>query len=725
MQVASNLSVAARKPPEQHADNRRYWMDEEEEDAVYSVFLKKVRYAQSNGASLTSDDNIHGSVSYMEWQTIKVRLLKAGTMERIMQALINSEYELESSHVNIFLDTYREFTTPEVVVEYLLRNLSAAYGTPLERPTKQLLVMLFDNHPEDFPEADADPAVIAVQEHAEKFGDLDLKTRINQWIVKQERSALPNEEVLEWIRETLLPVSDVPVCPASPSDSPPAEDLLNYSDKLIAGQLTLVDAVLLRRLLPHQCLAQERARNASRRSMDSVQATICHFNAICARVQSSLLGDLAMTASLRLRLLIKWIDIAHCLLVMRNFSSLNAVISALQAEPVFRLEKLWASLPVEKLQRFRELTGIFTVRNELQPGVASAHVPAAITRNYMTVTRDPTVCGKPSAKNIGHRRSYSDNPGNVHGVVPYLGKFLTDLVMLDTALPDYVSHRSGSQQRLINFDKRRKEFEILAHIRWFQSAAASYQIAPHDHFRFWFYKSLRVLDSEECFSNSFLIEAPAPVSRSTSEVSSASEGSQPKSRSMLMNGLSTLKRMVSQENLLNAPFLVTRKNSISSSQSLDYRRATSAGSAPEKSPYVSDTFCILKISLDAGSGGGSVFYGGVNLYKSVLVNDNEKTLAVIRQALDKQDRQQDEPASYDLVQVLSRGEEFVIPADATVFYAINSAESDLRFILRRKIVTLPPKFAHATLPKSSSMTRSSKATRNNFKKWSIKTITRC
>lgn len=31
--------------------------------------------------------------------------------------------------------------------------------------------------------------------------------------------------------------------------------------------------------------------------------------------------------------------------VMKNFSSLNAVISALQAEPVFRLEKLWAALP--------------------------------------------------------------------------------------------------------------------------------------------------------------------------------------------------------------------------------------------------------------------------------------------------------------------------------------------------------------------------------------------
>ena len=46
-----------------------------------------------------------------------------------------------------------------------------------------------------------------------------------------------------------------------------------------------------------------------------------------------------------------------------------------------------------------------------------------------------------------------------YGTIPYLGTFLTDLTMIDTAIPDTVT------DGLINFDKRRKEFEVLAQVR--------------------------------------------------------------------------------------------------------------------------------------------------------------------------------------------------------------------------------------------------------------------
>lgn len=46
-----------------------------------------------------------------------------------------------------------------------------------------------------------------------------------------------------------------------------------------------------------------------------------------------------------------------------------------------------------------------------------------------------------------------------YGTIPYLGTFLTDLTMIDTAIPDTVA------DGLINFDKKRKEFEVLAQVR--------------------------------------------------------------------------------------------------------------------------------------------------------------------------------------------------------------------------------------------------------------------
>ena len=86
-----------------------------------------------------------------------------------------------------------------------------------------------------------------------------------------------------------------------------------------------------------------------------------------------------------------------------------------------------------------------------------------------------------------------------HGTIPYLGTFLTDLTMVDTAIPD------ATADGLINFDKRRKEFEVLAQIKLLQGAANSYQIANDPRFERWF-ESLMVLDDREAYELSCNLE---------------------------------------------------------------------------------------------------------------------------------------------------------------------------------------------------------------------------
>lgn len=90
-----------------------------------------------------------------------------------------------------------------------------------------------------------------------------------------------------------------------------------------------------------------------------------------------------------------------------------------------------------------------------------------------------------------------------YGTIPYLGTFLTDLTMIDTAIPDTIA------EGLINFDKRRKEFEVLARIRLLQGAANAYNFSTDPRFDRWFH-SIVVLDDREAYKLSCQIEQPPP-----------------------------------------------------------------------------------------------------------------------------------------------------------------------------------------------------------------------
>ena len=61
--------------------------------------------------------------------------------------------------------------------------------------------------------------------------------------------------------------------------------------------------------------------------------------------------------------------------------------------------------------------------------------------------------------------------------------------MIDTALPDMVDE-------LVNFEKRRKEFEVLAQIKLLQSASQIYTFSENIHFWEWF-DAVRVYDENE------------------------------------------------------------------------------------------------------------------------------------------------------------------------------------------------------------------------------------
>ena len=117
----------------------RLWGEERVDGAVYSVHLKKVRYHIPSKSISVSHSSVHlplcafvnynlfgfspqdsdDDISHLEWETVRVRFIKAGTLEKLVESLASDSGELESTYVNVFLATYRTFGTATQVLSLI------------------------------------------------------------------------------------------------------------------------------------------------------------------------------------------------------------------------------------------------------------------------------------------------------------------------------------------------------------------------------------------------------------------------------------------------------------------------------------------------------------------------------------------------------------------------------------------------------------------------------
>lgn len=51
-----------------------------------------------------------------------MRFVKAGTLKKLVEALATDDGELETTYINVFLATYRSFSTPKEVLKLLLQR---------------------------------------------------------------------------------------------------------------------------------------------------------------------------------------------------------------------------------------------------------------------------------------------------------------------------------------------------------------------------------------------------------------------------------------------------------------------------------------------------------------------------------------------------------------------------------------------------------------------------
>ncbi|XP_047357878.1 ral guanine nucleotide dissociation stimulator-like 1 isoform X3 [Vespa velutina] len=661
--------------------------------------------ADNGDDSLDSDDEI----SHLEWETVRVRFLKAGTVQRLVESLANDDGELESTYINVFLATYRAFTTPRDVLELLLarydaldENTGALTGEQHRKTLIQALHVWLDAYPGDWKTPPNHPLLARLLDFAHRRlpgSELELKARHRLHRFQREDQI----DCVVYDNGRVHGSSD------SNGDQWTSYTFPEVPQRHFAEQLTRMDAEVFKKLVAHQCLGAVWSRRDRSRNHEAatVLATVNQFNAVSLRVISTILTEPTMKSQDRARILETWIDIAQELRVLKNFSSLKAIVSGLQSNPVYRLEKCWQSMPREKHELFRELERIFSEENN------------AWTQRELLIKEGTAKFADTAGRSDRHLQKLfqkqNTHAGNIsYGTIPYLGTFLTDLTMIDTAIPDTIA------DGLINFDKRRKEFEVLARIRLLQGAANAYNFSTDPLFDRWFH-SVVVLDDREAYKLSCQIEPPPPGNtlnsrgkkkqshqghRKNDSIASTSSSSS----SQFYCDLDSLPS--SPHNSLDrrtSPSQMSSSSSSSSLPSLDVSLSSGGGgggagvgaanrlapptgtsftgngstpnlvglSSPSHSHKNSPDFYIIKVTMESEN----VETDGVVLYKSIMLSNNERTPQVIRNAMLKLGIE-GSPDQYTLAQVLP-DREMVLPHSANVYYAVNTAHN-LNFILRPK-----------------------------------------
>ncbi|XP_025918888.1 ral guanine nucleotide dissociation stimulator-like 1 isoform X2 [Apteryx rowi] len=719
------------------------WGEEVEEGAVYHVTLKRVQIQQAanKGARWlgVEGDQLPPGHTVSQYETCKIRTIKAGTLEKLVENLLTAFGDNDFTYISIFLSTYRGFASTKEVLELLLDrygNLesssceddgsqnSSGSKTVLRNAIASILRAWLDQCSEDFREPPNYPCLLKLLDYLKRsMPGSDPERRAQNLLEQFQKQEVENDNGFHSTSPCNLDDEEE-------MEISGPEEFSFFREDLVAEQLTYMDAKLFKKVVPHHCLGciwSRRDKKENKHLAPTIRATISQFNAVTKCVVSTILKSKELKTQQRAKIIEKWIHIAHECRILKNFSSLRAIVSALQSNSIYRLKKTWASVPKDRMLMFEELSDIFSDHDNYL--TSRELLMKEGTSKFANL--DSSV--KENQKRTQRRLQLQKDMGVMQGTVPYLGTFLTDLTMLDTALQDYI------EGGLINFEKRRREFEVIAQIKLLQSACNSYCMTPDQKFIQWFRRQ-QLLTEEESYSLSCEIEAAADTSTTSpkprksmvkrlsllflgSEVitNSTPTKEQPKSTPSGSSGESMDSVSVSScesnhsesEEVCITPIdtpdepqkkLSESSSSCSSIHSMDtsssgvssltnvissppflssnpkiHKRSISVTSItstvlpPVYNQQNEDT-CIIRISVEDNNG---------NMYKSIMLTSQDKTPAVIQRAMSKHNLESDAAENYELVQVISEDKELVIPDSANVFYAMNS-QVNFDFILRKK-----------------------------------------
>ncbi|XP_039270537.2 uncharacterized protein LOC120345174 isoform X1 [Styela clava] len=681
--------------------------EERHGDVIYSITVKK-------DGSLPRCDST--SRSFSEVNVIKEkntsRQVKGATLDFMVRKL-SRVYVGENEDINflnVFLTTYRTFSSPEELFtklydEYMsIRAESTSRNFPILRSIVRVMRAWLERYVTDDFYDDGDNVLLRRMMDFARIHDDVMNENDAVCIAKTTQRRRPVSPIsprkngvafgsgsfADYVAAKLAVAgrrkrgsaksrpSSSPDCTQNPSldvkaesatlNSSAAKQLLNpLTPRYIATQLTVIAAKLFHRVQPHHCLAKTRPQ--------TVRATIDQFNKVVFCVIGTILSP-SLKLSQRTKLLSKWIDVAQECRELKNFSSLRAIVSGLQTVAIHRLKRTWMGVPPSQTNLLKELTDINM--KDLITKVGTAKVN----------TEDSAISSVRKEAMI--RRVQDLHSGIVHGTVPYLGSFLTDLTYLDTARPDYL------EGGLINFEKRRKEFELLAQLQLLQASCRTYQnLDPASEFLKWF-QSITVLSEDQRFQLSMVIEPSSSSVTSPSQITSPHR----KTLSEMIQGEAERSSILTSTPINKSMMTKKVENGEKNdkvSQSFNGRINSSSSTPGQQNRIVKIRLVRNKSDVLSETTTDSKSMNNVDKpianceYKTISISSDERRAAVIRKALELYMLDVETNLKrFSLVQVLKDSDRVIeIPDTANVYYAMSSSDHEPTLVLLEEGAEIP------------------------------------
>ncbi|KAG0206376.1 hypothetical protein BGX28_002139 [Mortierella sp. GBA30] len=364
--------------------------------------------------------------------------VRGGTLPALVERLTQHD-GLDANFVATFLLTYRSFATTGDFFELLFRRftitpparLSAVEFTkwtdqkltPIRLRVLNIIKSWLENY---YLEDEVDDRQMLPR--IKDFSDSSLMRETMSIPAVQLIKLVEKRETSDGsLRKMVLNLTTQAPQPITPRNLKRIK-FLDLDPLEFARQLTILQATSYNKIKPVECLAKAWTSEDPEIAAKAVniKRVIETSNLYANWINEIVLGEKEVKK--RAAIIKHWIAVAEKLRQLNNFDMVSATTAALAQSPIHRLKRTWELVPSKIMSNYTALQGLTS-----------------------------------SAKNWGDYRQelHSANPP----CVPFVGVYLTDLVMIQDGNPDFLK---GSEQH-INFYKRVSTAEVIREIQQYQA----------------------------------------------------------------------------------------------------------------------------------------------------------------------------------------------------------------------------------------------------------------